>query len=297
MRLSLCTLVFEAVAQNCKTTSDCPRSAFGTCSKDGKCSPCKKNNDCVEMTRGFSRQCYSGEPRALCAADPKKLGLFFCDKATGKCQGILGDDDITGYGNHPENAFFGTSNDHAIQHCLATNPLKPNERPSVRTVSNEIHDWKGLVTQPIAANRVANSLAVFFGQFLDHDITLFGEIGGETTGQMPEDEDSLDTIFIPRNSLKNGKPTEAVTAYIDGSSIYGSDPFRLDSLRAKPLEVCGKLNLDVCEPDCAISKDGARCVAKLTCEEKFKKDKICDKNLCYILDGKCIPIPGFFVNH
>lgn len=278
----------------CKTSSDCKNIDRSLCI-DKVCSPCTTNVQCRTLSRGERS---------------KNPGLFFCDKPSGRCQGVFGDDDVTAYGNNKSNPILGTVNDHAIRNCPTANPLLPSDEPSVRKVSNDVHNREagedGMHPQKTAngESRIANSFAVFFGQYVDHDITLFGEQSGRdsTLEVDPLDDDEMQNLFLPKNILENGdkdKPEVEITSFIDASTIYGSDPWQLDILRLKPGKACHTLPLDICEPDCVIWTNflGRKsCTAKRTCQIRFMNDGVCDEEFCQKQGDTCAPIPGYGVN-
>lgn len=112
-------------------------------------------------------------------------------------------------------------------------------RPNPRTISNQIFDQDGNVPD----NMGLSDFTWGFGQFIDHDITLF-EGGREFLPIITEAEDDYFEAgaMIPmiRNMAaegtgENGVPreyTNNITAYVDGSNIYGSDEDRAQWLRS-----------------------------------------------------------------
>ena len=117
-------------------------------------------------------------------------------------------------------------------------------RPSARAVSNAISAQSSSVVN----NRNLTDMVYVFGQFLDHDITRTIANTGDTqpikvpTGDPQFDPTSSGTATIPftRSSFVpgSGKATTGarqqnnwVTAFIDGSQVYGSDGERARALR------------------------------------------------------------------
>ena len=117
-------------------------------------------------------------------------------------------------------------------------------RPSARTVSNAIDAQ----AESIPNNRSLTDMVYVFGQFLDHDITRTIATTGDSqpiavpTGDPQFDPTSSGTATIPftRSTFvpNSGKATTGprqqnnwVTAFIDGSQVYGSDGERSRALR------------------------------------------------------------------
>ena len=127
-------------------------------------------------------------------------------------------------------------------------------RPHPRVISNELFSQYGIFSDPL---NLSDFLWVY-GQFIDHDITAVGNNLAEFTPIMVDFPDphfnpsgQLPNVMIPMfrsleapgtgTSINNPRRyTNSITAFIDGSAVYGSDEFRADYLR---LGVEGKLRV------------------------------------------------------
>ena len=122
------------------------------------------------------------------------------------------------------------------------------DRPNPRLISNLVFDQRdgtgALIDKPNAME--ASSLLWVFGQFLDHDLsqTRNGAAFGTASIAVP----AGDTVFTPgstlgfnRSAFAPGTGTSAanprqyqndITAFVDGSNIYGSSQAKLSALLA-----------------------------------------------------------------
>ena len=118
------------------------------------------------------------------------------------------------------------------------------DRPNARVISNTLAQQDEL----IVSDRGLTNFSWAFGQFVDHDITLTPEneeLEVEITvptGDSFLDPESTGAVTIPLDytafaegtgtSVDNAAQiTNNITAWVDGSNIYGSDPERNDYLR------------------------------------------------------------------
>jgi len=110
--------------------------------------------------------------------------------------------------------------------------------PNPRTISNIV------VAQPafLPNARGLSDMIWAFGQFLDHDIDLTFTSAANGTADIPiEGGDPLGPtpIFVNRSDFDPGTGTpgvprqqvNSITAFIDASNVYGSDPIRAAALR------------------------------------------------------------------
>jgi hypothetical protein len=120
-----------------------------------------------------------------------------------------------------------------------------DDRPSPREISNALADQGGL---DIISDRGLSAMIYAWGQFLDHDLDLTPTGGSEEMSiavpqwdpQFDPDGTGTQTIDTTRSIYNEatgtgaGKPRQqinTVTAWLDGSMIYGSDAETAASLR------------------------------------------------------------------
>jgi len=166
--------------------------------------------------------------------------------------------DITGSNNNPYVSEAGQAHQ-VFMSNIDSNDLYGDgistpsgaDRPNAREISNEIFDQ----TQDLPSTIGASNFLWMWGQFLDHDINL--TLGG--TERFDIDVPIGDPDFDPMNTgamkihltrsdhapgTGEGTSTPAqqingITAFIDASNVYGSDPIREAALR----DVGGKLKV------------------------------------------------------
>lgn len=117
-------------------------------------------------------------------------------------------------------------------------------RPNARVISNTLAQQEGIIESDLGLT----NLSWVFGQFVDHDIILSpenAELEVEIhvpTGDPFLDPDGTGQVVIPLDytAFTEGTGTDInnpaqipnnITAWLDGSNIYGSDPERNDYLR------------------------------------------------------------------
>jgi len=117
-------------------------------------------------------------------------------------------------------------------------------RPNPRTISNELFAQAGFLNDP----RGMSDFTWVFGQFIDHDVTFVLDGEEEMSIQVPMGDPHFDpygtgqvrigmhrsaavagTGTSPRNPRNH---TNSITAFIDGSAVYGSDTERANWLRS-----------------------------------------------------------------
>ena len=161
---------------------------------------------------------------------------------------------IDGTGNNLENLEFGATDTELLriaENDYADGISEPagEDRPSAREISNVLSaaDPDGTTSE-----RNLSSFVFAWGQFLDHDIDLSLEPEDEEDAisfniEVPEGDALFDpfgtgeeTIHLTRSAVADGTGTSednpaeqvnSITAWVDGSQVYGSDQETSDALR------------------------------------------------------------------
>jgi hypothetical protein len=161
---------------------------------------------------------------------------------------------IDGTGNNLENPEFGATDAKLLrvaENDYADGISEPagEDRPSAREISNTLSaaDPDGTTSE-----RNLSSFVFAWGQFLDHDIDLSLEPENEEDAksfdiEVPDGDPLFDpsgtdevTIHLTRSAIADGSGTStdnpaeqvnSITAWVDGSQVYGSDQETSDALR------------------------------------------------------------------
>ena len=121
--------------------------------------------------------------------------------------------------------------------------LAGSHRPNPRNISNTVHSQKELITNPDSTT----NFMWLWGQFIDHDVTFTDDNRNDPANiKIPEGDEIFDPhgtgtaeIFFNRSfhdpdTGTEGNPRQqlnAVTGWIDASTVYGSERKRADALR------------------------------------------------------------------
>ncbi|MCA9037799.1 MAG: peroxidase [Planctomycetaceae bacterium] len=157
---------------------------------------------------------------------------------------------VDGSGNNLTNPEWGSAGEDLLRIADAQYPdgiaeVAGTNRPSARAISNDVSDSGG---NDIISQRLLSAMIYAWGQFLDHDITLTKTGDGETTTiEIPEGDPWFDPQFTGTQSITMLRSAfnpltgddvvnprqqfNSISAFIDGSMIYGSDPQTAGSLR------------------------------------------------------------------
>ncbi|NEZ68339.1 hypothetical protein D0962_37400 [Leptolyngbyaceae cyanobacterium CCMR0082] len=160
---------------------------------------------------------------------------------------------IDGFGNNLGNPQLGSAGSRLadsvpLQYDNGFSTPAGQNRPNARVISNAISQQSGDIPEP----RGLTNITWAYGQFLDHDISLSPEVSREIATSenrsfiipVPSNDPVLtpgnvialrDTEFEPGTGTSSSNPRRIpneITAWIDGSNVYGSEAERLASLRA-----------------------------------------------------------------
>jgi len=157
---------------------------------------------------------------------------------------------LDGTGNNTENADFGVAGTQllrltSVEYADGISEPAGDDRPTAREVSNAVVAQ----SESIPNDRGMTSFVWFWGQFIDHDISLthtadqaesfpievpagdayFDPAG---TGSETIDLDRSEYNLSTGDSLDNPRQqVNTISAFIDGSAVYGSELERADALR------------------------------------------------------------------
>ncbi|WP_020476030.1 peroxidase family protein [Zavarzinella formosa] len=156
---------------------------------------------------------------------------------------------IDGTGNNIANPNWGTAGVDFLRNAPAayadgvSSPAGAS-RPSAREVSNVLSDQAG---QDIVSDRQLSAMIYAWGQFIDHDLDLTPTGTGDFPVPVPTGDPSFDptgtgtqtipltrSAYDPATGTAPGNPRQqinSITAWLDGSMVYGSDAATAASLR------------------------------------------------------------------
>jgi len=179
----------------------------------------------------------SAHAGALCTTSVG--GLAGCASGASAATGSVEVDGIefrslSGVGNNLTNTSWGAANTGFLTAPGASTSgtvLERNDGPSARDVSTTM-DGPGAV-----GDQGMSSMFWAWGQFIDHDITLTEENKGSGNLSLGGNMGAVDSIRIV-----DGAAINEISAYIDGSMVYGSDEATATALRAN--DGSGRMLLD-----------------------------------------------------
>lgn len=149
---------------------------------------------------------------------------------------------IDGTGNNLQNPEWGSAGEDLLrlanaEYADAISTVGGEDRPSARLISNTVSDAAG---EDVISDRMLSAMIYAWGQFIDHDITLTESGTTETMSiPVPAGDPSFDpfstgnatidtkrSAFDPTTGTNAANPREQVnqiTAFLDGSMVYGSN--------------------------------------------------------------------------
>ena len=152
-----------------------------------------------------------------------------------------------GTGNNPANDDLGAAHTAFIRvaapdYADGVSALAGEDRLSAREISNLVFDQQ----ESIESTRGLTNLVWQWGQFIDHDITATAEGDVEALIAVATGDEHFDpfatgvaTIGFTRSGVADGTGVDTpaqqvneITAFLDGSMVYGSDTETADSLRS-----------------------------------------------------------------
>lgn len=153
-----------------------------------------------------------------------------------------------GTGNNSQQITWGSAGIDLLRFSPASygdqlSALAGATRPSAREISNILSSQ----TSSVINNRRMSDFVYVFGQFLDHDIDLTPNGSGEKAPvSVPSGDQWFDPMgsgtktigltrsaFDPQTGSSNSRQQiNSITAWVDGSQIYGSDATRAGALRS-----------------------------------------------------------------
>lgn len=157
---------------------------------------------------------------------------------------------IDGTGNNPENPEWGSAGEDLLrlanaQYADAISSVSGEDRPSARLISNVVSDGGGV---DVLSDRMMSAMIYAWGQFIDHDMTSTvsgtsevmsipvptGDPSFDPSGTGTQTIDSMRSGFDPATGTSSSNPREQInqiTAFLDGSMVYGSNDATASALR------------------------------------------------------------------
>lgn len=157
---------------------------------------------------------------------------------------------LSGLCNNPTNSYSGVS----FQELIRPMPLKRIPTPNLINISPPVRQVSNVIckeTKQINAPMRTNMFMIYFGQFIDHDITLTPNEHSDENAKAPiQDVPNSGTMPFTRAGILRysyrsccrrryskrrvweGNPFNVLTSFVDAGAVYGSHNIRANALRS-----------------------------------------------------------------
>lgn len=185
---------------------------------------CKTNADCESGSCDVFGPNVNGDPDYHYCNEPTSCDPFAPSRVDGICNNLNAGRRLQGSTGHLQLRRVNSNGINAAQSSGGNSPVSP------RAISDALGDSEG----DIPNNFGGSSLLVYFGQFIDHDITIIHMDSSDTTTIQGSGE--VPNINFERSKRigASGNPPyheNDITAYLDLTQVYGSDQATASALR------------------------------------------------------------------